>query len=212
MQHRLKISLDKNAKGPGIVRCRKLPLWDRVLRRLLGESNGVMVIVPGNTVRTLTMLKVSEELLNDSVFNLETYIATEFARRIGNREEEAFFIGDGAGKPTSVFAAVGGAELGVTAASATAITADELIDLFYSLKSPYRKKAVFVTNDATVNAIRKLKDNQGQYLWQPSITAGEPDTILNRPVKTSAYGVALIVWNAEAARSPRQLQRRISFS
>ena len=81
----------------------------------------------------------------------------------------------------------GGAELGVTAASATAITVDEIMDLFYSLKSPYRKNAVFVMNDSTVKAIRKLKDGNGQYLWQPSITAGQPDTILNRPVKTSAY-------------------------
>jgi len=61
------------------------------------------------------------------------------------------------------------------------------MDLFYSLKSPYRKKAVFVMNDSTVKAIRKLKDGNGQYIWQPSITAGAPDTILNRPVKTSVY-------------------------
>ncbi|WNF36830.1 phage major capsid protein [Bacillaceae bacterium IKA-2] len=134
-----------------------------------------------------TMIKVSEELLNDSVFNLESYIANEFARRIGAKEEEAFFIGDGTGKPTGIFNAIGGAMLGVTAASATAITIDEVMDLFYSLKSPYRKNAVFVMNDATVKAIRKLKDGNGQYIWQPSITAGQPDTILNRPVKTSAY-------------------------
>lgn len=154
---------------------------------LIPESDDAFGQVSISAFKLATMLKVSEELLNDSAFNLESYIATEFARRIGSREEESFFIGDGAGKPTGVFAAVGGAELGVTTASATAITADEIIDLFYSLKSPYRKKAVFVTNDATVKAIRKLKDNQGQYLWQPSITAGAPDTILNRPVKTSAY-------------------------
>lgn len=138
-----------------------------------------------------TMIKVSEELLNDSVFNLETYIAKEFARRIGAKEEEAFFIGDGTGKPTGIFNATGGAELGVTAASATAITVDEVMDLFYSLKSPYRKNAVFVMNDSTVKAIRKLKDGNGQYLWQPSITAGQPDTILNRPVKTSTYVPAI---------------------
>ena len=134
-----------------------------------------------------TMIKVSEELLNDSVFSLESYISKEFARRIGNKEEEAFFVGDGSGKPTGIFAATGGAQLGVTTAGATAITVDEVIDLFYSLKSPYRKKAVFVMNDSTVKAIRKLKDGQGQYLWQPSLTAGTPDTILNRPVYTSAY-------------------------
>lgn len=137
------------------------------------------------------MIKVSEELLNDSVFNLESYIAKEFARRIGAKEEEAFFIGDGTGKPTGIFNATGGGELGVTAASATAITFDEIMDLFYSLKSPYRKNAVFLMNDATVKAIRKLKDGSGQYLWQPSVTAGQPDTILNRPVKTSAYAPTL---------------------
>ena len=130
---------------------------------------------------------MSDELLNDSVFDLPSYISTEFARRIGSKEEEAFFVGDGSGKPTGIFAATGGAQLGVTTAGATAITVDEVIDLFYSLKSPYRKKAVFVMNDSTVKAIRKLKDGQGQYLWQPSLTAGTPDTILNRPVYTSAY-------------------------
>ena len=138
-----------------------------------------------------TMIKVSEELLNDSVFNLETYIAKEFARRIGNKEEDTFFTGDGSGKPTGILAATGGAQLGVTAASATAITIDEILDLFYSLKAPYRNKAVFVMNDATVKVIRKLKDGQGQYLWQPSLQAGTPDTILNRPLYTSAYVPAI---------------------
>ena len=134
-----------------------------------------------------TMIKVSEELLADSVFDLEAYIPKEFARRIGAREEESFFTGDGSGKPLGILATTGGAEVGVTAASATAITADEVIDLFYSLKTPYRKNAVWVLNDATVKQIRKLKDSTGQYLWQPSLVAGTPDTILGRPVKTSAF-------------------------
>ena len=133
-----------------------------------------------------TMIKVSEELLNDSVFDLESYIAKEFARRIGAKEEEAFFTGNGTGKPLGVLAASGGAGTGVTTAAAAAITADELIDLYYALLSPYRKNAVWILNDATVKAIRKLKDSTGQYLWQPSLTAGTPDTILNRPVYTSA--------------------------
>jgi len=151
------------------------------------DSDDVFGLVSIGAYKLSTMIKVSEELLNDSVFNLEAYIAKEFARRIGAKEEEAFFIGDGSGKPTGIFNATGGATLGVTAAAATAITADEVIDLMYSLKSPYRKNAVFVTNDATVKVIRKLKDGNGQYIWQPSLAAGTPDTILNRPVKTSAY-------------------------
>ena len=138
-----------------------------------------------------TMIKVSEELLNDSVFDLQSYISREFARRIGAKEEEAFFTGNGTGKPLGVLAATGGAETGVTAASSTAVTADELMDLYYSLKSPYRKRSVWVLNDSTIKAIRKLKDNNGQYLWQPSLVAGTPDTILGRPVKTSAYMPAI---------------------
>ena len=81
----------------------------------------------------------------------------------------------------------GGAELGVTTAGATAITMDEVMDLFYALRSPYRRNANFLMNDATVKALRKLKNASGDYLWQPSVTAGAPDTILNRPVYTSAF-------------------------
>ena len=134
-----------------------------------------------------TMIKVSEELLNDSVFDIEAYITSEFTRRIGAREEESFLNGDGVGKPVGILAASGGADVGVTAASPTALTVDEMIDLYYSLRVPYRKKAVWLLNDATIQAIRKLKDGNGQYLWQPSLVSGTPDTILGRPVVTSAY-------------------------
>lgn len=155
------------------------------------ESDDAFGQVSIGAYKLATMIKVSEELLNDSVFNLERYIAKEFGRRIGAKEEEAFFVGDGTGKPTGIFNTTGGAGVGITTASASAITIDEIMDLFYSLKSPYRKNAVFVTNDATVKSIRKLKDGNGQYLWQPSVTAGQPDTILNRPLKTSAYVPAI---------------------
>ncbi|WP_422482391.1 phage major capsid protein [Pleomorphochaeta sp. DL1XJH-081] len=134
-----------------------------------------------------TIIKISEELINDSVFDIEAYIAREFARRIGAKEEAAFFSGDGSGKPLGILAATGGAQVGVHAASATALSCDEVIDLFHTLRSSYRKNAVWLTNDSTIKAIRKLKDGNGQYIWQPSLTAGNPDTILNRPVKTSAY-------------------------
>lgn len=153
----------------------------------INESDDAFSQVSIGAYKLGTLIKVSEELLNDSVFNLESYISKEFARRIGNKEEDAFFNGDGVGKPIGIFNATGGAEVGVTATSSTAITADELIDLFYSLKAPYRKNAVWVLNDATIKAIRKLKDNNGNYLWQPALTANTPDTILGRPVFTSSY-------------------------
>lgn len=134
-----------------------------------------------------TMIKVSDELLHDSVFDVASYIAREFARRIGAAEEEAFFTGNGTGKPTGLLHTTGGAEVGVTTKSATALTFDEVMDLFYSLRVPYRRNAVFMTNDATMKVLRQLKNGNGDYIWQPSVTAGTPDTILNRPVYTSTF-------------------------
>jgi len=155
--------------------------------QLIPESDDSFGQVSIGAYKLATMIEISEELLNDSVFNMEAYIAKEFARRIGVEEENAFFNGDGSGKPTGIFDDDDGATLGVTTANATAVTLDEIMDLFYALRVPYRNRAVFVTNDTTMKVIRKLKDNNGQYLWQPSIKDGTPDTILNRPIKNSAF-------------------------
>ena len=141
-----------------------------------------------------TMIKVSDELLNDSVFNIEQYISKEFGRRIGTKEEEAFFIGDGTGKPIGIFNKIGGADIGVTAAT-TSITFDDVMDLYYSLRAPYRNKATWLLNDSTVKVIRKLKDGNGNYIWQPSVREGEPDRILNRPYRTSIYVPELAAGN-----------------
>lgn len=132
-------------------------------------------------------VKVTEELLYDNAFGLENYLIRAFSRALANAEEDAFLNGDGTGKPLGIFAEQGGGEIGVTAASATEITADEIINLVYALKRPYRKKAKFIMNDATIAALRKLKDENGQYLWQPSLQAGEPDRLFGYEVMTSAY-------------------------
>lgn len=126
-----------------------------------------------------TLIKVSEELLNDSAFDLEQYFIDEFSRRIGNKEEAAFLTGDGAGKPSGL---LNDAEVGVTAASASTVTTDELIDLFYSLDAPYRINAVWLVNDSTMRVIRKLKDQNGQYLWQKALHEGEHETLLGKPI------------------------------
>jgi len=154
---------------------------------LITDSDDSFGQVTLGAYKLATAVKVSEELLNDSIFSIDTYLSNEFARRIGTKEEEAFLIGDGLNKPTGIFDATNGGQVGITAASATAITFDEIFDLFYSLKAAYRKNAVWIMNDSTVKAIRKLKDSSGQYLWQPSLSAGTPDTLLNRPILTSSY-------------------------
>ena len=134
-----------------------------------------------------SMIRISEELLHDSAFDLAGYITNEFARRVGAAEEEAILTGNGTHKPTGLLHATLGAETGVTAAAVAAITADELIDLQHSLKSGYRRKAAYIMNDATVKLLRKLKDGNGTFLWQPGLLLGQPDTLLNQRVLTSNY-------------------------
>lgn len=132
-------------------------------------------------------VKVTEELLYDNAFGLESYIIEQFGKALSNAEEDAFLNGDGVGKPLGLLSDKGGGEVAITTASATAITADEVINLVYSLKRPYRKNAKFIMNDQTIAALRKLKDNNGAYLWQPSLQAGEVDRLFGYEVYTSPY-------------------------
>lgn len=131
-------------------------------------------------------IKVTEELLYDNAFNLENYILNAFSKALSNAEEDAFLNGDGVGKPLGILNETGGGEVAITTAGAT-ITADEIMSLVYKLKRPYRKNAVFITNDQTLAVIRKLKDGNGAYLWQPSLQQGEPDHLFGYKVYTSAF-------------------------
>ena len=132
-------------------------------------------------------IKITDELLYDNAFNLESYIIDQFAKALSNAEEDAFLNGDGVGKPLGIFAETGGGQVAVTTNTQSSITGDELINLVYALKRPYRKNAKFIMNDQTIALLRKLKDNNGAYLWQPAVQAGEPDRLYGYPVYTSEY-------------------------
>ena len=164
------------------------------------------------------MIKISSELLHDSAFDMAAYIAHEFGRRVGAAEEDAIINGDGSHKPFGLLHDTQGAQVGVTAASSTALTADELIDLQHSLRAGYRRNGVFIMNDATVKLLRKLKDGNGNYLWQPNVLYGQPDMLLNTRVLTTSsmplptagskaiiYGDLSYYWLAD--REGRSLQR-----
>ena len=128
-------------------------------------------------------IKVTEELLYDAAFNLESYIIQQFGKAIANAEEDAFLNGDGNHKPTGLLTT---AQTGVITSGAS-ITADDLIELVYKLKRPYRKSAAFIVNDQTLAAIRKLKDANQAYMWQPSYQMGEPDRLLGYPIHTTPF-------------------------
>jgi len=124
-------------------------------------------------------VKVSLKQLEDSAFNLEAFLAEEFAERFGALEGTAFISGNAVGKPEGILTNADIAT--VVSGNASAITADCFIDLIAALKSGYKAGAAFVMNQTTAGAVRKLKDDQKNYLWA-NLAAGQPNTLLGYPV------------------------------
>ena len=124
-------------------------------------------------------VKFSMELAQDSIFNMESLLGVLLGERLGRIANRELTIGDGVGDPNGVVTA---SSLGNTAAAAAALASDELIDLLHSVNAAYRRspKARWMFADTTLAAIRKLKDGQGNYLWQMGdIVKGEPGTLLS---------------------------------
>jgi HK97 family phage major capsid protein len=138
-----------------------------------------------NAYKYATLFQVSSELLNDTGVDLGGYLSMQAGRAVGNALGTDLVVGNGTNKPTGITAST---TLGVTGATtvAGAFTFDNLIDLYYSVIPQYRaaSSAAWLMNDTSVGAARKLKDSQNRYLWEPSLVAGTPDTILNKPVVT----------------------------
>ncbi|MEK4026302.1 phage major capsid protein [Sporosarcina sp. FSL W7-1283] len=130
------------------------------------------------------ILLISEELMQDASFNLEAEIRSQFVEAESELEEHSFLLGDGDEKPRGLLL---DAKQGVEATT-DGVTADNLIDLFYSVKRGYRQRGTFLMGDSSIKAIRKMKrTGDNDYLWQPGLQAGEPDRILGRPVTTSDF-------------------------
>lgn len=137
-----------------------------------------------NTIPThelYALVDISSALLEDSVFDLEAEMNTEFAEQFAKAEGNAFISGNGTNKPTGI--TNGTTVASTTAAGAAAITTDDLMDLVHDLKSDYARAASFMLNRSTLGEIRKLKDTAGQYIFQTGFSgqSGLPNTILGHP-------------------------------
>lgn len=146
---------------------------------------------PAFTKRTLgaykygVLIQVSSELLNDTGVDLEGYLAMQAGRALGNAFGAHLVTGSGSSQPTGVITSASTGKTGA-AAKAGVFTSDDLIDLFFSVIAPYRnsQSCGWLMKDATLGAVRKLADSNGQYLWQPSLQIGAPDTLLGKAVHT----------------------------
>lgn len=145
-------------------------------------STDTFNIVVFHALKAGRIATATDEMIADSAFDLYTYIADSLGKSDGKCWAPYFWTGTGTNQPEGVTTAAG---VGVTAAATNAVTGDEIINLYYSLKEPYRRNAVWAMNDLTVAAIRKLKlPGTGEYLWTPGFGAA-PDMILGKPLRTS---------------------------
>lgn len=147
------------------------------------------------------LIQVSRELVDDSGVDLEGYLAMQAGRALGNALGADLITANGSSKPTGILnnTTLGitgptGANGGLGATSGTVNSgADNLIDLYYSVISPYRASSAcsWLVRDSTMAVIRKLKDTTGQYIYQPSLVAGTPDTLLGKPIRTDPFVPAM---------------------
>ena len=147
----------------------------------IGESDPTSASVTLGAFKYAYLVQVSSELLADEGVDIEGFLASDIGRALGNGAGTDFAVGNGSSKPNGIMNAT---STGVTCASATAITSDEVIDLYHSVTSPYRVNGAWIMNDATLKEVRQLKDSNNQYLWQPSLQQGNPDILLGSPVAT----------------------------
>ncbi|HCR86347.1 MAG TPA: phage major capsid protein [Alphaproteobacteria bacterium] len=131
--------------------------------------------------------KATQRLIDDSSIDIEAWLTEKLAEIFSRTENTAFISGNGSGKPKGILAYGAGTASDeieqVNSGSAGAVTSDGIIKLFYALKDEYAQNANFFMNRATVQAIRLLKESStNQYLWQPGLASGQPDSLLGVPV------------------------------
>ncbi|PPQ40462.1 phage prohead protease, HK97 family/phage major capsid protein, HK97 family,TIGR01554 [Rhodoblastus acidophilus] len=123
---------------------------------------------------------VSNQLLEDSAYDIASEVSYDLGEEFGRAEGAAFVSGDGVNKPKGILTDTNIAK--VKAGSTTAITADALVSFFYKLPSPYANNAVWMMNRNTIGVIRNFKDTTGRFLWVDSLQVGAPPQLLGRPV------------------------------
>lgn len=136
------------------------------------------------------IIVVSDELVQDNQYDLAGHLRMDANEEFSDKEEDAFMSGDNTGKPEGIFAATTIAGVSITgttgAVSATpVVTTDNIIDTYHGLPRKYRSRAAWFMSDGHVKIIRKLKDTNDQYLWQPGLVAGVTDRLLGSPVEIS---------------------------
>lgn len=172
---------------------------------LITEGSTLTESDPAFAKRTLGAYKyglsiqVSSELVADTGFDLLGYLARQAGRAVGNALGTDLITGNASSKPSGIVQTATTGVTGATTGASGAFTADELIDLYYSVIAPYRSSTscAWIMRDATLARVRKLKGSDNNYLWQPGLSVGAPDLLLGKPVYTDP-NVAAVATSAKS--------------
>ena len=145
---------------------------------LIPEDGDKFTQFPVESYKIASLAKLKEFFILDNDFNLEKYLTTDFARRFGRAEENLFINGHGVTNQTGILSV----SESVNAKETNTLSYDEIVELYFSIEAEYRKDAVFIMNDETAFFLRTLKDDDGNYLWNPN-----KDTIFGKEVLISPY-------------------------
>jgi HK97 family phage major capsid protein len=146
-----------------------------------GKSDGSWSKTNIGAYKYGVIVEATNEIVDDSQLDILGILAEDAGEAVADKVMADLLIGNGTGKPWGWITRATGA---VNAATLSGVTTDNLIDLQHSILKPYRRNAVFMTSDSAVQSLRKLKDTTGNYIWQPALTAGAPDTILGTGIMT----------------------------
>ena len=174
-----------------------------------GKSDGSWSKTNIGAYKYGVIVEATQEIVDDSQLDILGILAQDAGESVADKVMADLLTGDGTGKPYGWITRATGA---VNAANLAGVTTDNLIDLQHSILRPYRRNAVFMTSDTAIQALRKLKDTTGNYIWQPALTAGAPDTILGTPiltdpnVVTSGAGSKVLVYGDPSKYLIRQVK------
>ncbi len=148
----------------------------------ISEAESGQIVIDAH--KLVHMVIVSDEMLEDVGFNLENYIAQISVEAIADAEENAFFNGDGKGKPVGL---IHQTDVGAVSAQSGSISMDDMLDLLYSVKVPYRENGTWVISESAYCMLRKIRSHNGRPLWSSNSAEGEPETLLGYPILVSKH-------------------------
>lgn len=158
-------------------------------------SNETFGQISLNAYKLAVALKISNELILDSYYDIEQHIIEQFSQTFAQKEEWTFLNGDAPNCPKGLLPTLQTSATGTLQTTGSEITADDLLSLQYSVDRLYRKKGVWLMSDATLAQIRKLKDSTQNFIWQPGLVEGEPPRLFGQPVYTSSFMPAPVAGN-----------------